>query len=146
MVILKYIHKIVDEAAAIRTKQEKINFLRKNGHPIIINYLRMACDKNLQWALPEGAPPYTCKKEAQRDSEFMLYNEYKWICRVFLKGGHPTLTDRRRQQLFQAFLEDLHEGDAKFFIDVVKAKKLPKGLSKKILDEAWPGFLASIQQ
>lgn len=144
MVILKYIHRIVEDAAAIKTKQEKIDFLRRNHHPILQNYLRMCCDRDLEWALPDGAPPYTCKKEAQRDSEFMLYNEYKWICRVFLKGGHPTLTDRRRQQLFQAFLEDLHEGDAKFFVENVKGKKMPRGLSRKILEEAWPGFGAGL--
>lgn len=137
--IPKYISWVVYTAASLPKKQEKIEFLRRYYHPILRDYLKMATTKELEWALPPGAPPYTCKKEAQQDSEFVLYNEFKWICRVFLKGNHPTLKDRRREQMFVSFIEGLHEQEAKFFIEVVKDKKLPKGLTEKILKEAWPG-------
>lgn len=136
--IKPHISHVIRNAAAAQDFNNKIAILRKNDHPAIRTYLKMALDKQLKWALPEGAPPYK-SLENPIDLEHVLYNELRRIY-IFIKGGYPNLKDPKRQQLFQTFLESLHPDDAKFFVDVVKDRKLPEGLSEEIIRYAYPNL------
>jgi len=133
-----HISKIVSDAAKAEDFNDKIQILRKNDHPAVRTYLKMALDKQLKWALPEGAPPYA-SLENPVDLENVLYNELRRVY-IFIEGGNKNLTPPRREQLFQTFLESLHPDDAKFFVDVVKDRKLPEGLSEEIIRFAYPNL------
>ena len=132
------IAEILMKASELKTKQEKIDYLRKNYNVGVGVMLKMAFDPNLKWALPEGSPPYTESKVD--DSEGMLYNEIRRLY-LFHEGGNPGLSKARREILFQQLLESLDKNDAKLLL-AVKDKKLPyKGLTRKIIEEAYPALL-----
>ena len=136
--ILPYISEVVQNAANAFDIHEKVMILREADHPVLRNYLKMAIDHNLQWDLPPGAPPFTPCEE--KDVEHVLYNEFPRVCRIFLKGSNPNLKPARREQLFVFFLESLYPKDARFFIDVVKDRKLPEGLTEEIIRFAFPNL------
>lgn len=132
------IAEILEKASTFKKKQEKIDYLRKNDNIAIRILLKMAFDPNLKWALPSGTPPY--KPCLLDDQEGMLYNEMKRMY-IFHEGGHPTLKPIRREQLFIQMLESLSAKDAKLLL-AVKDKHLPfKGMTKALIDEAFPGLL-----
>jgi hypothetical protein len=63
---------------------------------------------------------------------------------LFLKGGNPNLTKLRRETLFIELLESVHPSDAKILI-AIKDKKLPyKGLTAKLVKEAFPGLIEEL--
>ena len=130
----KRISDIVYEAASAPDKQMKIAILRKNDSPQLRGYLGLTMDKNAVWDLPEGAPPF--KENKFPDSEIMMYTEFRRMY-LFLKGGHPTLKPSKREGLFIGLLESLDAKDSKFLIEVVKAKKLPQGLTARAIKEAF---------
>ncbi len=128
---------MLEAASKINGRKEKIEYLRKHYNQGVGLLIKMAFDKNLKWALPEGAPPF---KESQiDDSEGILYNEMRRLY-IFHEGGHPGLTKSRREHLFQQLLETLDKNDAKLLI-AVKDKKIPyKGMTQKLFEEAYPAL------
>ena len=69
-----------------------------------------------------------------------LYNEERRLY-LFIKGGHPNLKSVRREEIFIQVLESVHPREAKVLL-AVKEKNLPyKGLTKKLVDEAFPGLI-----
>jgi hypothetical protein len=129
---------IMQRASDIIKKDEKIAYLRDNDNVALRMMLKMAFDKNLKWALPDGDAPY--KPSDLTDNQGALYNEARKIY-LFHEGGHPNLTQSRREFLFIQLLESIDPADAKFLL-AVKNKKLPwKTVTKKLIDEAYPGLL-----
>lgn len=134
----KGIAEILNEASKLKTKNEKINYLRQNDNVALRMLLKMNFDNNLVWDLPETDPPYTpC---TYLDQEGMLYNEIRRMY-LFHKGGNNNLSQHKREHLFIQMLESLAPADAKLVLGV-KKKKLPyKGLTKNLINEAFPGLL-----
>jgi hypothetical protein len=131
-------YEILEKTSTLSTKAEKIEYLRKNWSVGLGIVLKMAFDKNLKWALPDGAPPY--RPSLVDDSEGMLYNEVKRLY-LFHEGGNTNLTQKRRELLFQQLLESVDKDDALLIVGV-KDKKLPfKGITYKLIEEAYPGLL-----
>lgn len=59
----------------------------------------------------------------------------------FIEGGNPNLKQVRREYLFVQFLENLDKDDAELIL-AVKDKKIPyKGITKKFIEEVYPGLL-----
>ena len=131
---------ITSEAAEQPTKEAKIEYLRKNFDKMYAQMLKMAFDPNLIWDLPETDPPY--KKTQYDDSEGMLFSEVRRMY-LFHMGGHPTLKQNRKQELFVNLLETVGNKDAEFVL-AVRNKKLPEkyvGITKDLINEAYPGLL-----
>jgi hypothetical protein len=131
---------IVETAINKDTREEAIEYLKQNYHPMFGVMLKMGFDPNLRWALPEGNPPY--KPSEFLDTQNMLFSEVRRMY-LFHEGGHPNLSDKRRQQMFVEMLESLDSKDAKFVI-AVRNKTLPDeypGLEKDLIEEAYPGLL-----
>jgi hypothetical protein len=135
--IKKYFYQILQEICMAPTRQDKIILLRHHDEPALRGYLKMAFDRNLNWLLPDGAPPF--KPCAELDVEFVLRHEYRRMY-IFLEGGNPNLKQKQREALFVTLLESVHPKDAEFLVDVVKDKKVPPGIDARIIQEAWPGW------
>lgn len=132
------IFEILQKASEISKKQEKVDFLRKMYNPALGIVLRGAFDPSIVWALPEGEPPY--KPSDFPDTHGVLYNEVRKFY-LFVKDGHPTLTQLKREQLYIQLLESVHPEDAKLLLSI-KEKKLPyKGITANLIKEAFPGLL-----
>ena len=132
------IFQVLEHASQLKSTEDKINFLRTNGSPALHQILKYAFDPSIVWDLPKGAPPYTpCIYPAQ---EMRLFAEARRLY-LFLKGGNPNLSKLKREALYIELLESIHPEDAKLLVDV-KDKKIPyKGITAKLVKEAFPGLI-----
>ena len=135
------IFQIFEQAAALKTVQEKIDFLRAQQSPALLTILKYAYDPKLVWDLPDGAPPYKpCIYPAQ---EMRLMSEVRRLY-LFVKGGNPNLTKIKREALYIELLESIHPQDAEL-LNSIKEKKIPyKGITAKLVKEAFPSLIEDI--
>lgn len=132
------ISQILENTAALKTNKEKVEYLRQNDNSALRMVLQYAMDNRVKWLLPEGAPPY--KPNNNLDQEGMLYSEARRLY-LFIEGGNPNLTKLKREMLFIDLIQSVHPKDAELLISI-KEKKLPyKGITKKLVNEAFPGLV-----
>jgi hypothetical protein len=130
---------ILKEASEIKSRKDRLNFL-KSHHPntLMKTLLKYVYDPNIKFALPEGKPPY--KPCDNFDIENVLYTEQRRLY-LFLEGGNPNLSPLRREILFVQLLESIEPAEAELLL-AVKDKKLPyKGITEKLVREAFPSLL-----
>ena len=132
------ISEILKKVSESKTKEEKLEILRKNDSSAIRTVLKYALDPAIVWALPEGEPPY---KPCQfLDQQSMLYHEARRLY-LFIEGGNPNLTAMKRETLFINLIESIDPNDAKVIL-AAKEKKLPyKGITTNLINEAYPGLI-----
>ena len=135
------IFQILEQTSELKSNEEKINFLRTNGSVALQQIFKYALDPSIVWDLPQGAPPYTpCIYPAQ---EMRLMSEARRLY-LFIRGGNPNLTKIKREALYIELLESIHPEDAKLLISI-KDKKIPyKGITLKIIKEAFPNLIEDI--
>lgn len=128
---------ILMTASKMKTKQEKIDFLRKNNSTELRNILLLMYDKKLELDLPEVAPPYTPSDFP--DSHGLLYREARKL-QYFIKDAQIAkgLTRVRKESLFIQMLEAVDKDDSKILIRMI-GKTPIEGLSSDLLVEAF-GF------
>lgn len=130
---------VLDACSKLKSSEEKVNFLRANYSPALTTLLRYALDPSIVWDLPPGDPPYKpCPYPAQ---EMRLMSEVRRLY-LFIKGGNPNLTKLKREALYIELLESIHPEDA-ILLNSIKGKKIPyKGITIKLVKEAFPGLIA----
>lgn len=132
------ISEILDRVSKAKTKTEKLEVFRQHDNPVLRSVLKHALDKSIVFDLPEGAPPY--KPSEHVESQGMLYSEARKFY-LFVKDGHPGLTNLKRESLFITMLESVDPKDAELLIGM-KDKKLPyKGITSTLVEEAFPGLI-----
>ncbi len=130
--ILKLVSKQPDEAG-------KVLILQKLQCPALLTILQGAFDDRIKWALPEGAPPY--KPTDAPETHNVLHSDIRKMY-LFIEGGHSTLKQTRREQLFIELLESVHENDAKVILAAKEKTSPVAGLTKHIVQKAFPGLIA----
>lgn len=136
---IKSISSILKECSELKTTDEKVEFLRNNNSPVLLQILKYAFDPSLVFLLPEGEPPY--KPCEFLDQEGRLYVEARKLY-LFVEGGNPSLNKVKREMLFIQLIESVDNEDAKLLIHV-KDKKLPfKNIKKDIIEKAFPGLIS----
>lgn len=134
------ISEIVNKVSELKTKEEKIAWLRKNDNIPLRIVLRLMYDENIEFLIPNTAPPW--KKNAFVGVEGMLYKEARRL-RIFVKGGgYESLNQVKRENLFISLLEDIDNNDAELLCQMI-AQKPVKGLTRKTLEEAFPDLFTS---
>ena len=134
----KLIHEIIVEAGKKRSKAEKIECLKQNESWALKDILRGTYDDAVQWLIPEGTPPYTPNKEESTPSNLIRQNtQFRYLvdspdARNVLKA--------KRENIYIRLLESIHPLDAEIVINMV-SKKAIKGISKAIVQEAYPGLI-----
>lgn len=134
--MIRSISEILKEVSEAK-KDKKVEILRKNDSQPLRAVLAHALDPYIKWMLPEGAPPY--KPNEALDQHNRLYQE----ARKFYIFCDPNLNLPRvkREALFIEFLESIDPEDAKLII-AAKDKKIPyKGITAKLVNEAFPGLI-----
>lgn len=140
MAIRLSISEIVNKVGELKTKKEKIEWLRKNDNNPLRAILRLTYDKNIEFLIPDSRPPW--KKNDFVGVEGMLYKETRRL-RIFVKGGgYDDLNQIKRESLFISLLEDIDNNDAELLCDMI-AHKPAKGLTYKTVEEAFPGLFTS---
>ena len=135
------IYKILEYVDSLKTKKEKIAVLQNHKpNTVLLQLLKYAFDPNVKFDLPETDPPYKKLDDGSDDNGNGLYREARRLY-LFIEGGNPNLTKLRRETLFIQLIESLNEKDAQVLL-AVKNKTLPyKGITKKLVEEAFPGLL-----
>lgn len=131
------IAQIFETASKIKSKDEKIAFLRQNFSTTMADVIKLAYHPAAVFLLPEGAPPYApCDVE---DQEHMLYREIRKMG-YFLVGGGDHIKPMQREKIFIDMLQKLAPKDAELVI-AMKDKKLPYGMTYELMYEAFPDLL-----
>jgi hypothetical protein len=134
----KSISEILAEAAKQPTQDKQIEVLHKNDSEPLRIILQSAFHPQVKFLLPETDPPYT-QGEELLDAQGMLYTEARKMY-LFVAGGHQTLKQAKREQLFIEMLESIDPEDAKLML-AVKNKTLPYPLSYDTIEKAYPGLI-----
>ena len=138
----KGIAEILEECSkidGIGSREKKVAFLKKNSHAAMKAVLGFCFDPKIKWMLPEGDCPYKPAGE-EEDIHSTLYNDYRKL-HIFVESvEYHKMKPLQREKLFINFLESLHPSDARMII-AVKDGALPwKGITKKLVQEAFPGI------
>lgn len=129
------ISEIVNKACELKTKEEKIAWLKGNNSQALRTILTVMYDKdNYVWNLPNDTPPpYTPSPHVE--SHGMLYRQTRKL-RYFIKGfDGDNLSQYRREALFIELLETIDKNDAEFMVKVLMQKPL-EGLDAEVINEA----------
>lgn len=125
---------IVNKAASLSTREEKVDFLKKNNSQSLRTLLTVMFDKeNFKWNIPsDSIPPYTPSPHVE--SHGMLYRQTRKL-RYFIKGyDGDQLPQYRREALFIELLETVDKDDAKF-MESVLLQEPPEGLTADVVNE-----------
>jgi hypothetical protein len=135
------IAEVVDKLEKARTKSERLDILKANDCGALRGILRMNFDASLKLALPEGTPPFKKSASPVGFGDTTLKASAKgWY--VFSKELAPSLTQTKRESIFISLLEKLDAREAEILLSA-KDKKLDLGLTKKLIDEVFPGLIRS---
>jgi hypothetical protein len=134
----KSLYELLEEVSKCKKTDEKINKLREFDNAALRAILKYALDPTIKFVLPHGAPPY--KPCEFLDQEARLYSEIRRLY-LFCENGNNNLSKLKREMLYIQLLESIDKNDAKL-LNSVKDKKLPfKGITAKIVNEAFPGLI-----
>jgi hypothetical protein len=133
------ISEILAGAGAEKSTKNKVAFLQKNDNQPLRTIISYTYDSNIKFLIPDSPPPWN-ENEYEDEAKALLYTEARRL-RIFVEGGgYDNLNQIKREQLFISLLEDVDNDDAKTLVQMI-AKKPFKGLSKKVITEAFPNLI-----
>ena len=134
--MLKGLAEIINEVKKAKSVGQKVKILQDNQLKELMGVYELTYDNRLTWQLPEGNPPYK-PLEKSMDAQGHLYQEMRRMY-IFLKGLN-NVHQPKREQIFVRMLEEMDPDDAMLLLEM-KNRKI-KGVSKKVIKQAFPGFL-----
>lgn len=134
------VHEIIEKASTAKSRAEKIKVLQEHQtNWALKDILRGTFDDAVQWNLPGGKPPYEPAEESSVPSNLVKHNK-KFA--NFVKGGPgDRMPSFKREKLFIDILEIIHPKDAELMISMIDKKQPAKGITKKLVEEAFPGLI-----
>ena len=135
------IPEVFEQFESLTKKEEKVKLLKENNHPALQDILRINFDADLVSVLPAGSPPYEkddAPKGYSANSVFRLHKQFKY----FFKGPFANqVKPIRREGIFLNILESIHPTEADVLVAAKDRKLKVKGLTKALVDEAFPGLI-----
>lgn len=138
-----YVHEVLEKVASAKDKKDKIDILKKYNSLALRNILRGSFDTSLEFILPEGKPPYREDDAPEGYTRSTLQHKSKQFA-YFIKGGPgESLPSFKRERMFIEILEGVHPKEADIVIAMKdkKLNKLYKGITKSLVEEAFPGLI-----
>ena len=132
------ISEVLRKVSNAKTKQEKINLLRKHNSNALRQLLIINFDDSVVCELPEGDVPYTPNDAPVGTDHTRLEHEYRGLYRFF-KGG-AKLPALKRESMFVQLLEGLSAEEAELLV-LIKDGRLGdkyKRITKAVISEAFP--------
>tara|TARA_Y100000310_G_scaffold39271_1_gene36867 strand:+ start:7112 stop:7600 length:489 start_codon:yes stop_codon:yes gene_type:complete len=137
------ISEVLTKAGELKTKKEKISYLRANNSLPLRSILKGAFDSSVEFNLPKGEPPYR-KDDAPKGLEPSNLYRVQRRFKYFAKGGlGDGMSSIRREKMFIDCLESLHPEEAQLLLNM-KNQKLGgkyRGITAKLVSEIWPTLL-----
>ena len=134
-----YVYEVIDQVRKARSKDKKVELLKKHESWALKDILRGTFDSTIQWNLPGGEPPYTPNNG--HDAATNLLKEHKNFV-YFVKGLRESnrLTPVKRESIFLGLIEGIHPEDARLVISMINKEK-PQGITRPVIEEAYPKLL-----
>ena len=129
---------ILNKVAKLKTKKQKVEFLRQHNTDALRMVLKSSFDPKIVWQLPEGPVPFSPNEAPEGTEHTVLAMEARKL-HNFIQGGNNALTQNKREMMFVQMLEGLHQTEAYMLVDA-KDKilhKTYKGLSSAVVKEAF---------
>lgn len=139
---MKNIYEIFEEFEKAETRQQKIEVLRKNDRMTLRNVLQGAFHPAIKYNIKK-APEYKRSDSPPGLAYANLDTEFRRVY-LFVEGSKkadPNLTPERREHLLIQLLETLEAKEAEVFMNMIMKNLKVKGLTQKIVEEAFPGLL-----
>ena len=133
------VSEILDKVSKLKKESDKIEVLKMSQCPALLTVLQGAFDSRIKWLLPEGVPPY--RPNPAPETHNVLHSEIRKMY-LFVDGGNPNLKQIKREALFIEMLESVHHEDAKVLLNIKEKKTPAKGLTKEMVNKAFPGLCA----
>ena len=132
------ISEVLRKVSNAKTKQEKIDLLRKYNSTALRQLLIINFDDSVVSVMPEGDVPYTPNEAPAGTDHTRLEHEYRGLYRFF-KGG-AKLPALKRESMFVQLLEGLHADEAELLV-LAKDGRISdkyKRITKAVVSEAFP--------
>ena len=129
---------ILDLVHKAKTKNKKVEILRKYNSDALRMVIKSSFDPNIVWVMPKGNVPYTPNDAPAGTEHTRLATEAKKLYR-FIRGGDNITPQFKKEQMFVQLLEGLHKDEAEL-ICYAKDKqlhKIVKGLSARVVSQAF---------
>ena len=135
------ISKVLKDAGKLKSRDDRIAYLRKYRHPALTDVLRINFDADIVSLLPEGKPPYQ-PDDAPPGHEYQtLYRAHKRF-KYFFKGPIANqIVPLRRESMFVSLLETLHADEAEMICKAKDKKLKITGITKKLVSDAFPNLI-----
>jgi hypothetical protein len=130
---------ILRKVSNAKTKQEKVNLLRKHNTVALRQLLVINFDESIVSMMPEGDVPYTPNDAPAGTDHTRLEQEYRGLYRFF-KGGADKLPALKRESMFVQLLEGLAGEEAELMV-LAKDGRITekyKRITKAVVSEAFP--------
>jgi len=137
------ISEVLIKAGELKTKKEKIEYLRANNSLPLRAILKGSFDSSVEFNLPKGEPPYR-KDDAPKGYEpsnlYKIQRRFKYFAKGGLGENMPAV---KREKMFIDCLESLHPDEAQLLLDMKNQKLGGKynGVTAKLVSEVWPTLL-----
>lgn len=141
----KNLYEVFDEFESKTKREDKISLLRNNNTYAMQCVLRGAFDPRIKYVVNE-IPSYNKSDSPPGMGYSSIALELDRI--YLLEQNHPktpaTLTLDRKKQILTQMLESLEAREAEIYAGMIM-KRLPvKGLTYKLVQEAFPGLLPDV--
>ena len=138
MVYTPLFSEILQKVAKLKTKKQKVEYLKQNNSDALRMVLKSSFDPKIVWQLPEGPVPFSPNEAPEGTEHTVLATEARKL-HNFIQGGNNAPTQNKREMMFVQLLEGLHQTEAYMLVDA-KDKvlhKTYKGLSSAVVKEAF---------
>ena len=140
MAIRRSISEIINHCSTIKSKSDKVAWLQENTSQPLQVVLKNIYDSRVEFLVPDTPPPWT-HNEFEDEAKSLLFREARRL-NIFIKGGgYDNLNKIKRETLFISLLEDLDNDDAKLLANHMISQKPVKGLTKAVVNEAFPNLI-----
>ena len=133
------VYEVLEKVVKAKTRKEKIDVMKQNESQALKDVLMGTFDSRVEWNLPEGRPPFEPAPEENPPTNLL---KHTGSFNEFIKGGpgdsQPAF---RREATFIRLIEKIHPKDAEVILAMVSKKSLGKGITKKLVEEAFPGLI-----
>ena len=137
--VTKKIFEIIDMVAEAKTKAQKVEILKKYDTQALRDVLLGTYDDYVEWNLPDGKPPY--EPADVRSIPSNLLKQTKKFNNIVKGGPGDKFPAFKREMFFIRLIEQIHPKDAELLLKMVVKKQLGKGITQKLIEEAFPGLI-----
>jgi hypothetical protein len=130
------VSEVLEKLDSLKTKEEKIDWLRTNHSPALIEVLKYIYNPSYKLFTTVIPSNYKPDMSPVGLSWSTLYNEHRKLY-IFLES--TKITPKRKTELLLQMLESIHPTESQLLCDIIAKKAKYAGVNLKFLGECFPG-------